>query len=327
MPHARRIIFIFGGNLQGSIRMSRKMKLQLIFGIIITAVVVVFSCIVLDKFKMSVDLPPHINWLFVAFAVMIYIYSNVIRGYAFSRGVDPEMDDMTALEVVGIGHALNMVLPMHAGEGLRLAFFPSSYSVARRSKLVVITILSDTVVVIIIAALTVPFAGITDKTMLHWMWILLYCCLGLLAAMAALIFFIPAIKDYVKEYLNISLMKMTAWVALSWIIQISAFWFGLMACGYTLFESIRMAFALFVTTSIFNLIPASPGGIGLFESGVILALSGFGIASQDALKVSILLHLIQYMALLPLGVFLYVKAIHGKYGGAVRSALKKAEKE
>jgi uncharacterized membrane protein YbhN (UPF0104 family) len=310
----------------GEYRMSRKIKLQLFIGLIITAVVVVFSVIALNELKMRVDLPPAVNWLFVALAVLIYIYSNVIRGYAFSRGIDPQMDDMTALEVVGLGHALNMVLPLHAGEGLRLAFFPKSYSMARRSKLCVITILSDTVVVIIIAALTVPFAGITDKTMLRWMWILLYCCVGLLALMAVLITFVPRIKNYVKEFLGIALLKMTIWVALSWLILVAAFWFGLMACGYKMFESFKMSFALFVTTSIINLIPASPGGIGLFESGTIIGLGGFGIGTQAALQVSILLHLIQYMALLPLGVFLYIKAMKGKYGDAIRSIWKKGEK-
>lgn len=306
--------------------MNKKMKIQLVIGVVITAVVIVFSVIALNQLKMRIDLPPHINWIFVVLAVLIYIYSNVIRGYAFSRGIDPQMDDMTALEVVGLGHALNMVLPVHAGEGLRLAFFPKSYSMARRSKLCVITILSDTIVVIIIAALTVPFAGITDKTMLRWMWILLYCCIGLLILGAALISFVPKIKSYVKEFLGTALVKMTIWVALSWIILVAAFWLGLIACGFKPLESVKMAFAIFVTTSIINLIPASPGGIGLFESGTIIGLGGFGVDSQFALQVSILLHLIQYMALLPLGVFLYVKAMHGKYGDVIRSIWKKGEK-
>ncbi len=306
--------------------MNKKIMLQLIIGLLVTAVVIAFSVIALGELKMKIDLPPNINWLFVILAVFIYIYSNVVRGYAFSRGIDPKMDDMTALEVVGIGHALNMVLPLHAGEGLRLAFFPKSYSMVRRSKLCVITILSDTIVVIAIAALTVPFAGITDKTMLRWMWILLYACIGLLALLAALITFVPRIKTYIKEFLGVALVKMTVWVALSWIILVAAFWLGLLACGFKVFESIKMSFALFVTTSIINLIPASPGGIGLFESGTVIGLGGFGVDIQTALHVSILLHLIQYMALLPLGVFLYVKAMHGKYGDAIRSLWKKGEK-
>lgn len=303
--------------------MNRKLKLQLFFGIILTAAIVYFSFVVVERLNMSVIFKSDVNWLLVAVSVVIYMYSNYIRGLAYSRGIDPEMDRMTAFEIVGLGHALNMILPVHAGEGLRAAFFPSSYTVKRRTKLILISVLADAVVVIIISALTVPFAGIKDPTMLRVMWILLYCCLGLLLAMALVFYFVPRIRNYVAEYLNLSLLKMTGWVALSWIILVAAFWLGLIAFGFKTVESIQMAFAVFVTTNIVNLIPASPGGIGLFEYGTVVGLGGFGVQAEVALSASLLLHLIQYMALLPLGVFLYIKAIHGKYGDTIRSAWKK----
>jgi hypothetical protein len=53
-------------------------------------VVIVFSVMALGELKMKIDLPPAVNWLFVILAVLIYIYSNVIRGYAFSRGSTPK---------------------------------------------------------------------------------------------------------------------------------------------------------------------------------------------------------------------------------------------
>lgn len=302
------------------------MKLQLIFGAIITTVIVYFSFCVIKEFRMNIDIPSNVNWALVFLSVVIYMYSNFIRGLAYSKGIDPEMDNMTALEIVGLGHALNMILPLHAGEGLRVVFFPSSYSVKRRTKLILISVLADAVVVIIISAMTVPFSGVTDPTMLRVMWILLYCCIGLLVLMAALVYFVPAIKNYVREYLNKSLLTMVMWVALSWIILVAAFWLGLVAFGFRLVESIQMAFAVFVVTNIVNLIPASPGGIGLFEYGTIVGLGGFGIEKSVALSASLLLHLIQYLALLPLGVFLYITAIHGKYGQAIKDALKKNEK-
>ena len=306
--------------------MSRKIKLQLVFGIIVTAVIIYFSCIIARNLKMDVVFKLQIKWGFVAIAVAIYIFSNYIRGLAYSRGIDPEMDDMTALQVIGIGHALNMVLPLHAGEGLRLAFFPSSYSGARRTKLALITILADAVVVIIISALTVPFAGITDPTMLRVMWILLFSCIGVLVVMAALIIFVRPIREYVQEFLSLSLLKMFVWVALSWIILIAAFWLGLAAFGFGLYESVKMSFAVFVTTNIVNLIPASPGGIGLFEYGTVIGLGGFGVDKSVALSASLLLHLIQYLALLPLGTFLYIRAMHGKYAESIRGAWKKGKK-
>jgi uncharacterized membrane protein YbhN (UPF0104 family) len=305
--------------------MSKKMKIQMIIGVILTVVIVYFSVVVLKSLNMKVVLEMKINWLFVILSIAVYVCSNYIRGLAYSRGIDKEMDDMTAFQVIGIGHALNMVLPLHAGEGLRLLFFPSSYTVVRRTKLAVITILADAIVVIIISALTVPFAGITNQTMLKVMWYLLFGCIGLLAAFAAVLFFVPRIRNYLSEYLNKSLLEMFAWCALSWVVMVAAFWFGLAAFGFGLLEAVRMACAVFVTTTVINLIPASPGAIGLFEYGTIIALVGFGVDKNQALSASLLLHLIQYMTLIPLGIFLYIKAMHGKYGEAIRTAWKKGQ--
>lgn len=306
--------------------MKRKLKIQLIVGAVITAGIIYFSIVVAKKLDVSVIFRLDVNWGFVALAVLIYMFSNYIRGLAYSKGIDPEMDNMTAFEIIGIGHALNMVLPLHAGEGLRVAFFPTNYSVKRRTKLMLITILADAVVVIIISAMTVPFADITNKSMLQVIWILLYCCLGLLVLMAILVYFVPCIRNYVSEFLNRSLLKMLLWVALSWIILIAAFWLGLVAFGFDLLPSVKMSFAVFVTTNIVNLIPASPGGIGLFEYGTLVGLSGFGVDKNTALSASLLLHLIQYLALLPLGIFLYIRAIHGRYGEAIRNAWRKDKK-
>ncbi len=306
--------------------MSRKMRIQLIFGIIITAVIIYFSCVIARNLKMDVVFRLKIKWWLVVLSVIIYIFSNYIRGLAYSRGIEPEMDDMTSLQVIGLGHALNMVLPLHAGEGLRAAFFPSSFTGARRTKLILISILADAVVVIVISALTVPFAGIKDPTMLRVMWILLFSCIGVLAVLAVLVVFVRTIREYVQPYLNLSLLKSLVWVALSWIILIAAFWLGLAAFGFRLLESVRMSFAVFVTTNIVNLIPASPGGIGLFEYGTVIGLGGFGVDRTVALSASLLLHLIQYLALVPLGIFLYVRAMHGKYAESIRSAWKKNKK-
>ena len=307
--------------------MSRKMRFQLVFGVIITAVIIYFSCVIARNLHLEVVFKLKVKWGLVVISVVIYIMSNYIRGLAYSRGIDPEMDDMTALQIIGLGHALNMVLPLHAGEGLRVAFFPTSYTALRRTKLILISILADAVIVIIISALTVPFAGIENPAMLRVMWILLFSCIGLLASMTVLVLLVRRIREYVSEFLNLLLLKSLVWVALSWIILIAAFWLGLAAFGFPLYESVKMSFAVFVTTNIVNLIPASPGGIGLFEYGTIIGLGGFGVDSSVALSASLLLHLIQYMALIPLGIFLYVRAIHGNYAESMRSMWKKSKEK
>jgi uncharacterized membrane protein YbhN (UPF0104 family) len=303
--------------------MSKKMMLQLIFGTVITAVVVYFSFVVLKSLNMTVVFRSDVNWWLIIVSVGIYMYSNYIRGLAYSKGIAPDMDNITSLEVIAIGHALNMILPVHAGEGLRLAFFPASFSMARRTKLAVITILGDAIAVIIVTALTVPVAHFTDKRLLSAIWILLFVCVGGMIAAFLLIVFVPRIKNYLKEFLNINLLKMFGWVALSWIMLIATIWLGLVAFGFSPIASIQMSLAVFVATNILNLIPASPGAIGIYETGTIIGLAGLGVERSVALSASLLLHLIQYMALLPLGGFLYIKAMHGRYGSAIKNAMKK----
>jgi uncharacterized membrane protein YbhN (UPF0104 family) len=78
-----------------------------------------------------------------------------------------------------------------------------------------------------------------------------------------------------------------------------------------------MSLAVFATTNLVGFIPASPGSVGLFEYGVIIGLAGLGIQQSVALPAGLLLHFIQYAALLPLGIVLSILAFHGKYGKAI----------
>ena len=303
--------------------MSKRFKLQLFFGVVVTAVIVYFSVKTMQDLKLSVVFHSNIHWGIAAWSIVVYIYSNYIRALAYPLGIDPEMDRMTAFEIVGIGHALNMVLPLHAGEGLRLAFFPSEYSAMRRSKLLLLPFFADFIAIVMLSIVTVPLAHFKNPNLLKALWILVFVCIGLCVLFAVLIFLVPRLRRYVAEYLNISLVKMFVWVILSWLLLVLAFWLGLIAFGFHTMRALPLALSVFIATNIINLIPASPGSIGLFEYGTVLALTGQGVDESMALSVSLLLHMIQYAALLPLGIFLYVRAIHGKYGDTVRSMLRK----
>ena len=302
--------------------MTKRVRIQLVVGCAVTAVIIYFSIVTLKKLHLNVVFRSDVNWGLVVLSIIIYIYSNYIRGLAFTKGIDPDLDRMTSLEIIGLGHALNMVLPLHAGEVLRMAFFPPSYSVARRTKLMLISILADAFVVNVISIASLPFADVKDPTFMRIMWIVLFVMAAFLITLVLIVLFVPKARAYVQEYLNKSLLKMLMWVALSWIILIAAFWLGLVAFGFRFGEAIPMSFTVFVITNIINLIPASPGAIGLFESGTVIALGSFGVASETALSASLLLHVIQYLTLVPLGIFLYIMAMRGRYAAAIRSALR-----
>ena len=307
--------------------MPVKTKLKLFFGLIITFVILYYSFEALKSLHPGGLFRSDISWGLVTISVIVYIYANYIRGLAYTRGIDRSMDRMTAFEIVGIGHAINMVLPLHAGEGLRAAFFPNEYSAARRTKLLIIPAFIDFVAIILISIPAVPFAGFKDQNLLRALWILSFCCIAAVILFAFLIFYVPRLRGYFSEFLNIDAIKMILWVILSWLILLISTWIGLIAFGFGTVASIRMSLAVFAATNVINFIPATPGAVGLFEYGTILGLGGLGIDRGTALSASLLLHLIQYIALLPLGVFLYMKALHGRYGEALKHIWRKKKKQ
>jgi len=301
--------------------MPNKTKLKLLIGILLTAVTVYYSIRALKGLHVSVLFHADINWGLALVSVIVFVYANYIRGLSYTRGIDRDMDRMTALQIVGIGHAANMVLPFHVGEGLRAAFFPKGYSVLKRTNLLIIPAFADFASIMILSICAVPFAGFKDQNLLKALWILTFLCIAAFILFVILIFFLPRLRSYLSEYLNVDTMKMMNWVLLSWFILLVSTWIGLVAFGFPWVASIRLSLAVFAATNIINFIPATPGAIGLFEYGTILGLGGLGVDPTMALSASLLLHLIQYAALLPLGGYLYIKSLDGQYGEMLRNKL------
>jgi uncharacterized membrane protein YbhN (UPF0104 family) len=301
--------------------MSGKTKFKLIAGIIITIVIIYYSIKSLGKLDLSLLEQSKINWFLVFCSIVITIYSNYVRGLGYTLGMDPNIDRLTAFQIVGIGHAANMVLPLHIGDGLRLAFFPAGYSAIRRTKLVVIPAIADSIAIIMISLFAVPFSGFKDPEIVRTLWILFFICIALAVVFLASIFLIPRFRKYMNDYLNIGLLKMLFWAFLSYLLLLIATWLGLAACGFGLSASLRMSLAVFATTNIIGFIPASPGAVGLFEYGVIIGLAGLGVSQSTALSVGLLLHVSQYAAMLPMGIILYIIALKGKYGKELKKLL------
>lgn len=302
--------------------MSLKKKIELLIGLIVTVVIVVFSVKSIQGLHPREVFRLKIDWGLTAVSVLIYMFANYIRGLAYTRGLDREIDRMTAFQIVGIGHALNMVLPLHAGEGLRFAFFPSDYSARRRTELLVIPATADFIAIILLSLLSIPLSGFRNAEILKTLALLSILCVAGCVLFFVVVLCVPSLRKHMKNYKPSAIAKMMAWVLLSWVLLLISTWVALVAFGFHWKHSLSLSLAVFAVTNIINFIPASPGAIGLFEYATILALGGLGIAEGTALSASLMLHLIQYIALLPMGAVLYLMAIHGKYGKAVKGIWK-----
>lgn len=301
--------------------MATKTKFKLLIGIIITVLVVYYSFKTLGGLDLSTVFNAKINWFLVFCSVAINIYSNYVRSLGYTLGIDPNINRLRALQIVGIGHAANMILPLHIGDGLRFAFFPDNYSAFRRTELVMIPAIADSIAIIVISLFAVPFSGFKEPMIVTILWISFFSCIALIALLLTVVSFVPRFRNYVHGYLTIGMLNMMLWVLFSYILLLLSIWMGLIAFGFGWGASLRMSLAVFATTNLIGFIPASPGSVGLFEYGVIIGLAGLGIQQSAALSAGLLLHFIQYAALLPLGVVLYILALHGKYGKALRNML------
>lgn len=299
--------------------MSTKTKLRLIFGGVLTAVIVYFSIRALRDLHPAELHEMHVNWVLVVLSILIFMFANYIRALAYTRGIDREIDRMTAFQIVGIGHAANMILPLRAGEGLRWVFFPHNYTARQRTEMLIVPALGDFVVIMVIALSAVPFAGFRNPLLLRALWILFFAFIGGCVLCVVLVALVPFLRRYVMGYMHPGMLRMMCWITLSWLLLLASMWVGLIAYGFGVWRSVRLALAAFAATNIISFIPASPGGIGLFEYGMILGLGGLGIGQGEAIASGLLLHFIQYAALLPLGGALYLIALHGQYGEDLRA--------
>jgi uncharacterized membrane protein YbhN (UPF0104 family) len=286
--------------------MGKKAQIKLFAGIIISVVIIYYSAKAMGGLNPGVLLSAHINWWLALISVAIFAFANFVRALAYPLGIEKKLGVMASFRIIGIGHAMNMVLPLRAGEGLRLMFFPPSYSAIERTRLLIVPATADFISIIMLSFLAVPFAGFKDPRLLHALNWISVASLGVFVLLLIIILSNPKLRAYCSRYMKISVLNMFVWVMLSWVVMLVSLWLGLISFGFSGVKSVRMSLAVFAATNIISFVPSTPGGIGLFEYGAVLGLGGLGISMQTAKTAGILLHLIQYAGLLPLGAVLYL---------------------
>jgi uncharacterized protein (TIRG00374 family) len=86
---------------------------------------------------------------------------------------------------------------------------------------------------------------------------------------------------------------------LSWLSWICVTYFCLKAAGLHLPFSASVF--LIVVLNFGLMIPSSPGGLGVFEFMVILALGQYGVAKEVALGIGFVYHMLQYLVIILIG--------------------------
>lgn len=284
-----------------------KKRFKVIGGIIVTIMAFYFLMTAIRGLNPSDLFTEKVNWWLFSISALIFGFATLIRALVYPYGIDKDMSIIDAWQIVAVGNAANMLLPFRAGEGVRLAVFPKRYSAAKRAKLALIPGLADIGIILLFSVAAVYIAGFKDPSYVRTLKIVGYSFLAFCALFLIILLAIPKTRNEVISYFNVDTLNMLKWVALSWIVMLLSIWVGFVALGYGLLHSITLTLGAFAGMNIACLIPSSPGNLGVFEWSVIVGLAGLGISSVPAKAAGLMLHIIQYIGILPLGLILYIR--------------------
>lgn len=285
---------------------DNKKRLKIIGGIIITAIAFYFFMTAVNGLDPSDFFNENVNWWGVGISSFLFGSATLVRALVYPYGIDKGMSVMEAWQIVAIGNAANMILPLRAGEALRLAVFPKRYSAISRAKLAAIPGMTDVGVILLLSVIAVYIADFKDPFYVNILKIVSYAFVAFCAVLLIVLIAIPKTRVQVFSYINIKTLNMLKWIVLSWIIMLFSIWVCFVSLGYGPLRSVTLTFGAFAGMNIACLIPSSPGNLGIFEWSVIVGLSGLGIHTIPAKAAGLMLHMIQYAGLLPLGIVLYV---------------------
>ncbi|MDR3553104.1 MAG: lysylphosphatidylglycerol synthase transmembrane domain-containing protein [Clostridia bacterium] len=289
-----------------------KNGLKCAVGFAVSIVIAYFALRDFGSFNPAQLLSSHINWWLAAASGCAFVASTWLRGLAYSDGIDRKMTRFTGWRITAVGNASNMLLPLKMGEGVRLALFPRGYSVLERGKLVMIPAAIDLAYILAEGTAAAMFAGYGSPGVVRILSTASLSFTVLLTGSVLVLLLLPRTSEATRRYLGADSLKMAFWVFVSWFAVLVSIWLGLLACGLGAGISVRYAAAAFAGMNLVLLIPASPGGIGLYEYSIIFALRGLGLALPAAKTAALLLHVTEYAFLLPLALAVWIVGLPAK---------------
>ena len=270
----------------------------------------------------------HWGWLAISIALgLSALWARAVRWYhLFPRSAHPTH----LFNAVMIGYMGNNVLPLRAGEALRV------YVVTRRGPsfwTTVTTLVVERALDGIAVGTVLAFVFFLIPTPREVAWaaeafvgIVLVMLIVLVAITAAplpcrilihsLSYRWPAIErrllaifDTMSDGLQgmrrpSQLLPAAIWSLVIWVVIILSVWTCFRAARLDLPVTAALCVIAFIGLGVS--LPSSPGFIGVFQAATVLALSFFGVNKVDALGFSLLLHASQFVPVTAWGLLLLV---------------------
>ena len=120
---------------------------------------------------------------------------------------------------------------------------------------------------------------------------------------------------------RVLLARVLGWAAANWILDAAALWVFLRAFGASVdFDALIVAFGL---VNVLAVIPITPGGLGVIDTALPIALVGFGLPTSTAVLGSATYRLAQYFFPILLGGVLYATLRVGPWSIQRRERLRR----
>lgn len=296
-----------------------KKVIKIVFGILVTAVIIYCSIIALGLVDFSTIKSLNFNYFYVAIAVVAFIGSNLAKGATYTYGIAKGISFFDAVRFNSVGNALNMVLPFKMGDGLKLSLFPKEYSVKQRGVLFGLSMALDCISIVFFAILALLFSPFKkdiigynlDLRTLIIISSIVILLLGFGGIVIGMRF--EKTRQQILDLLKGDIKHALMYNMLSWGLLYVSKVFSLLSLDYfTLMPSIKDALLVTVTTNVALIIPAAPGGLLLFEFACVIALTQSGLNTAEATTAGIVIHIIQYIGLVPMGLYYYFKGLKRK---------------
>lgn len=269
-----------------------------------------------------------VHYVYVLISIVVYGLSQWFRALAWSRGMAPNIPARHMFASVCMGNGSNMLLPFRIGEAVRVLTagrHTKQYGVVSIN--LVLERVLDVGILVLLAvsvAFFVPFESeVQEKLQL----IRNVMLAGMVAGGIGLLLILrfrqtwmvsPRIPDIGRKLL--ALLERVVFLQSPFVVIRTLFYLlcswgcvyvstvvGLKAVGVQGGMAWIASLVVIVMTNLITLIPSAPGGIGVFQYACVYSLSLFAVPAFQVAILSVLLHLVQYAAILPLAVYHFLR--------------------
>ena len=256
----------------------------------------------------------------VTISMASVLLSDLLLGFRWRYLSNFRCGLLASFESIVISGLLNFILPAKLGEISKIAYLRKVYKfrVSHGTHLLIFERLLDIIFLAILATYVV--FDLFSSLNLYWY----------LSSIVMILFFLfsliknQAINNFINRFFTNSLAKFLIEVKDGLSSQINIFkiifsilytlivWLSFFLTVYLFLNyatdfnlSVEAIFSVFVISSIAMSLPLVPGGVGVYQAGVVFALGLFEVPQEEALVAGIALHLILFIPSFTAAIFVF----------------------